>query len=111
MPVLFMNSLLDVFMPLFPSQFSNFDVLEMHFIPVVLQQDVSRFGFSECRPDMVFAVGYQCPPHLTVSFVLYYLGAIQPMFHMIALDNNPRPVPLADTPEWFVLWSGYQVVE
>jgi hypothetical protein len=43
---------------------------------------------------VILAPGHQRPPHLGVSFVLHHFHTIKPMFDVVAVYNNPRPVPL-----------------
>ena len=69
-------------------QFHDLDVLEPHLITMILQQEQTLFGIAEIGPILVLAEIHQRAPHLVVAPVFDDLHTIQPVLHMVPLDNH-----------------------
>ena len=77
---------------------------------MVLQQDMAFGGIAEIRPVLVLAVGHEGVPHLVVALVLEEFFTVEPMFDMVAADDDRRCTEVIDI-ELLVLAGRNQVVQ
>src|SRR5213075_1237721 len=90
-------------------QHSNLDVAEGDHVAVVLQPDVALRTFAELRMRLELARRDPGIPVPAAELVFEQLRTVEPVFHMIAVHDESRRIPLAagmDVP----LWRGIQVV-
>ena len=60
---------------------------------MILQKDMPLFEIAEVWPITIFAICYQSIPHLIVTLVFQEFDSVEPMFHMIAIDNYNCSIP------------------
>src|SRR5262245_56342427 len=77
---------------------------------MILQQNVSSSHVTESGNVLVLTLGDQRLQLRTAQFKFHDLGSVEPVFHMVALNDQPHLIPLADRMQHFVGGSD-QVIE
>src|SRR5262249_26827358 len=86
------------------------DASEPHLIPMILQENVPSPLVTESGNVLVLTLGDQRLELRTAQFEFDHLGSVEPVFHMVALNDQPHFIPLADRMQHFV-GGGDQVIE
>ena len=69
-------------------QFADLDVLEVYFVAVILQEDMTFGGVPEVGPVAVLAVGHEGVPLLVVAAVLQDLDSVEPVLYVVTHDDD-----------------------
>src|SRR4051812_48338985 len=74
---------------------ANFDAAEGHLVAVVLKVDLALFHGAELFPLLELALANPAVPVIAAELELDDLLAVEPVFGLAAVDDDPRLVPLA----------------
>ena len=83
----------------------------MHFVAVVLKQDMAGLVVTEVCTLAEFAALHQGIEHLVVAIVFHDLHAVEPVLDVVVLYDDPGGIPLAHTEVCFILVGTDKVVE
>src|SRR5262249_652860 len=92
-----------------PLEHLDLDATEGHLVAVVLEVDLALLEGAELFPLPELAPGDAAVPVFAAQLVADDLLAVEPVLDVVAVDDDPRLVPLADGPGR-VLARGVQAV-
>src|SRR5699024_5116477 len=91
-------------------EFFYFDILKIHFITMILKQNVPGFKITEIHPVFILAIIDKSIPHLIVTCIFDDFHIVQPMLHLISFYNNRCLVEESRT-ERLVCRSRYKIIQ
>src|SRR4051812_40334794 len=90
---------------------TNLHVAERNAAAVFLKKNVAISPFSKVRNRVILAFGNKLAVLRRAALVLKKFFAVQPMFNVVAFDQDAGVVPLADVVHFFVFGGRNQIIK